>query len=81
MNRSEQHVDGSCRNILILDRNSLGSILLKCTFELVNKSVLIILVAETSKVTESRSSMFETCIVCTSHNDISHAMQDFKEGP
>ena len=30
--------------------------------------------AETSKVTESRFNMFETCIVCTSRNDISHAM-------
>ena len=77
MKRSEQHVDGSCRNIPILDRNLLGSILLKCTCALVNKSILTILVAETSKVTESRSNMFETCIVCASRNDISHAM----EGP
>ena len=69
-------------NIPILDsmKHLLGSILLKCTCELVNKSVLTILVAETSKITESRANMFETCIVCTSRNDMSHAMY-FKEGP
>lgn len=76
MNRSEQHLDGSCRNIAILDsmKPLLGSILLKCTSELVNKSVLTILVAVTSKITESSANMFETCIVCTSRNGMSHTM-------
>ena len=46
-----------------------GSILLKCTSELVNMSVLTILVAETNKITKSRANMFETCVVCTSRND------------
>ena len=76
MNRSERHLNGSCGNIPILDsmKHLLGSILLKCTCELVNKSVLTILVAKTSKITESRANMFGTCIVCTSRNDMSHAM-------
>ena len=76
MNRSEQHLNGSSRNIPILDsmKHLLGSILLKCTCELVNKSVLTILVAKTSKITESRANMFETYIFCMSHNDMSHAM-------
>ena len=76
MNRSEQLLDGSCRNIAILDsmKHLLGSSLLKCTSELVNKSVLTILVAETSKITESRANTFETCVVCTSRNNMSHAM-------
>ena len=54
-------------------KHLLVSILLKCTSEQVNKSVLTILMAETSKITESRANMFETCIVCTSRNDMSHA--------
>ena len=76
MNRSEQLLDGSCRNIAILDsmKHLLGSSLLKCTSELVNKSVLTILEAETSKITESRANTFETCVVCTSRNNMSHAM-------
>ena len=76
MNRSEQLLDGSCRNIAILDsmKHLLGSSLLKCTSELVNKSVLTILVAETSKITESRANTFETCVVCTSRINMSHAM-------
>ena len=38
-NRSEQYVDGSCRDIAILDsvKNVLASILLQRTSELVNK--------------------------------------------
>ena len=61
MNRSEQHMDGSFTNITILDsmKHFLGFTgLLKCTSELVNKSVLTILIAERSKITESRANMF-----------------------
>ena len=66
LNRSEQH--GSFTNITILDsmKHFLGFTgLLKCTIELVNKSVLTILIAERSKITESRANMLVTCIVCT----------------
>ena len=65
MSRSEQHLDGSCRNIAILDsmKHFLGSTLLKCSSKLVNKYVLTILVAETSiLITESRANMFETLL-------------------
>ena len=58
MDRSEQQLDGSFTNITILDsmKHFLGSTgLLKCTSELVNKSVLTILIAERSKITESRA--------------------------
>ena len=77
MNRSEQHMDGSFTNLTILDsmKHFLGFTgLLKCTSELVNKSVLTILIAERSKITESRANMFVTCIVCTSLNDMSHSL-------
>ena len=80
-NRPEQHLDGSCRNIAIRDslKHVLASILLELTSELVNNQILTILEAESSKITESRTTCQKDALlmICIPHATACHT--PFKE--